>query len=182
MKTDHQEIHKEIIELCIAGNAKAEYQLYRLYSKAMFNVCMRLLNQREEAEDALQEGFSEIFDQLKTFRFESAFGSWAKRIMINNCINRIKKKRPDLILSGELHDRLEEDEEIDYQNLSFKVQQVHKAIESLPHGYRIVFSLYMFEGYDHAEIAQILKISESTSKSQYMKAKRKIKELIINQI
>jgi RNA polymerase sigma factor (sigma-70 family) len=182
LKTHHQEIHKEIIELCITGNAKAEYQLYKLYSGAMFNVCMRLINQKEEAEDALQEGFSEIFDKLNTFRFESSFGSWAKRIMINKCLNRINKKKPDLILSEELPEKYEEDEIIDYQNLNFKVQQVHKAIENLPDGYRVVFSLFMFDGFDHAEISQILKISESTSKSQYMKAKRKLKELIINQI
>jgi RNA polymerase sigma-70 factor, ECF subfamily len=181
LKTHHQELHKEIIELCIAGNAKAEYQLYKLYSGAMFNVCMRLLNTREEAEDALQEGFSEIFDKLKTYRFESTFGSWAKRVMINKCLNQINKKKPVLILKDKLPESPEEPEEPDYKDLKFKVQEVHKAIEKLPDGYRIVFSLFMFEGYDHAEIAQILNISESTSKSQYMKAKRKLKELITNQ-
>lgn len=182
MKAHHKEIHKEIIELCIEGNAKAEYQLYKLYSGAMFNVCMRILNRKEEAEDILQEGFSEIFKQLSTFRYESSFGSWAKKIMINKCLNHLRKRKADLVFTGDLKDNYEEHEEDEYNYLNYKVELVHNAIQNLPDGYRIVFSLFMFEGYDHNEIAQILNISVSTSKSQYMKARLRIKELIANQI
>jgi len=178
LKTSTKDIHKKLIELCIAGNVKAEYQLYHLYSGAMFNVCMRLINRREEAEDVLQEAFSEIFDKLETFRYESGFGSWAKKIVINKALNHLKRRKPQLILTGETNELSSEDDHPDFNDIEMKVEDVRKAIESLPEGYRVVFSLFMFEGYDHSEIADILNISESTSKTQYMKAKRKIKELL----
>jgi len=175
----YQDIHKEIIELSKAGNSKAQYQLYKLYSKAMFNICTRMMNNKEEAEDLLQESFTEAFIKLDSFRYESAFGAWLKRIVINKCINAIKKKKAEMILSDNIHKYDEkEEEETNYSEIEMNVKNIHKAIEKLPDGYRVIFSLYLLEGYDHTEIAQILGISESTSKSQYMRAKQKIKELL----
>jgi RNA polymerase sigma factor (sigma-70 family) len=145
----------------------------------MFSICMRMLNHREDAEDILQESFADIFDKLNGFRFESTFGSWAKRIVINKCINYINKKRPDLQFEADVKETEIEDEQIDYENLKLQVEQVKRAISELPDGYRIIFSLYALEGYDHEEISEILEISESTSKTQYMRAKVKIKEFIL---
>ncbi len=179
MNSGYQEIHKEIIELCMAGNVKAQYQLYTLYSKAMYSICLRMMNRREEAEDVLQESFAEIFDKLEKFRFESAFGAWAKRIVINKCINQLRKKRPDIRFEAELKDAEPDEDHVDYDNLKLQVEKVKKAMSELPDGYRIIFSLYALEGYDHEEISSILGISESTSKTQYMRAKVKIKELIL---
>ena len=179
MNSGYQEIHKEIIELCMAGNVKAQYQLYTLYSKAMYSICLRMMNRREEAEDILQEAFAEIFDKLETFRFESAFGAWAKRIVINKCINQLRKKKPDLRFEANVLDYDSEDESTDFDDLKLQVEKVKKAISELPDGYRIIFSLYALEGYDHEEISTILGISESTSKTQYMRAKEKIKKLIL---
>ena len=178
MAVTYQDIHKEIIELSKAGNSKAQYQLYQLYAKAMFNICMRFMNSREEAEDMLQESFSEAFLKLDSFRYESAFGAWLKRIVINKCINAIKKKKADLVLTDDVYhfDKNEETENDD--DIEYDVKRVHRAIELLPDGYRVIFSLYLLEGYDHTEIAQILNISEGTSKSQYMRAKKKILELL----
>ena len=178
MEVAYQDIHREIVELSKAGNRKAQYQLYKLYSKAMFNICYRMLNSFEEAEDILQEAFAEAFDKLESFRFESAFGAWLKRIVVNRCINHLKKRKADLLYTDNLPDHNQSNDDDDFETAHLEVKKVHKAMEILPEGYRIVFSLYLLEGYDHAEIADILGITESTSKSQFSRAKLKIKEII----
>lgn len=176
--TVYQDIHKEIIELSKTGNSKAQFELYQLYSKAMFNVCYRMMNNREEAEDMLQESFTEAFLKLNTFRYESAFGAWLKRIVLNKCINELKRRKTNLVLSENLPDDYDGDEDDDLETTQLKAKEIIKAMEELPQGYRIIFSLYLIEGYDHTEIAQILDITESTSKSQFSRAKQKVKELL----
>ncbi|MFC2079949.1 RNA polymerase sigma factor [Bacteroidota bacterium] len=165
-----------MIELCKQGDVGSQYKLYALYSKAMFNICFRMINHQEEAEDVLQEAFTYAFSRLSSFRFESAFGAWLKRIVVNTCINHLKKRRVDLVYTDTNYDVLPEEDSVDYGEIKFEVDRVMKVVEELPDGYRIVFSLYLVEGYDHKEIAEILNISESTSKSQYLRAKTKIKE------
>lgn len=175
----YQDIHREIIELSKVGNQKAQFQLYKLYSKAMFNICYRMLNNREEAEDLLQESFCDAFMKLNTFRYESSFGAWLKKIVVNKCINSINKRKVELIFPESLGDMDGKDEdEVDYEDIRMDVMKIQKAVEQLPDGYRIIFSLYALEGYDHTEISQIMNISESTSKTQYLRAKQKIKELL----
>jgi RNA polymerase sigma factor (sigma-70 family) len=175
----YQDIHREIIELSKIGNQKAQYQLYRLYSKAMFNICHRMLNNREEAEDLLQDSFSDAFMKLGSFRYESSFGAWLKRIVINKCINWIQKKKIKLVFPEGLEEPVQKTEtEVDYENINMEVMKIHQAIGQLPDGYRIIFSLYALEGYDHTEISEITGISESTSKSQYNRAKERIKEIL----
>ena len=178
MEKVYQEIHREIIELCIAGNVKAQYELYTLYSRAMFGICMRMLNQREESEDMLQEAFTEIFDKLGTFRFESSFGSWAKRIVVNKCLNHLRRKKPDIRFESEIKDSPVTEEGPDFSELKLQVEKIKTAITKLPDGFRVIFSLFALEGYDHEEISTILGISVSTSKTQYMRAKIKLKDLI----
>ena len=95
--------HYDIVEACKRGDRKAQFELYKLYSKAMYNICMRMLNSSENAEDALQNSFVDVFSKLDSFRFESSIGAWIKRIVINNCINQIKKRRLDF---AELNDNL----------------------------------------------------------------------------
>ncbi|MBN1819463.1 MAG: sigma-70 family RNA polymerase sigma factor [Prolixibacteraceae bacterium] len=172
-------IHQDIIEDCKSGDNKARYKLYQLYSKAMFNVCYRMMHNREEAEDMLQEAFTLAFRKLDTFRYESGFGSWMKRIVVNTCLNAINKRKPELVYCEDIYqnDRMEEEE----KEIEFSVENVKKAMEELPDGGRMIFSLYLFEGYDHGEIAQIMGITESTSKSQFMRAKRKIIEILKTQ-
>jgi len=169
-------IHQDLIADSIKGSNKARYQLYQLYSKAMFNVCFRMMNNREDAEDMLQEAFVQAFQKLETFRHESSFGTWLKTIVIHSCINALNKRKPDLKYVDEMHrfDTVEEEPE----EALFTTDHIRDAMNQLPEGARIVFSLYLLEGYDHSEIAQILKITESTSKSQYMRAKRKVYELM----
>lgn len=172
-------IHKDIIEASKRGKDKARFELYSLYSKAMFNICFRMMGNREEAEDMLQEAFTQAFLKLDSFRYESGFGSWIKRIVVNTCLNAINKRKVDLVYCDEVyyHDEAEEERE----NVEFNTANVYTAMEKLPEGGRMVFSLYLLEGYDHGEIAQILKISESTSKSQFMRAKRRIVEILNEQ-
>jgi RNA polymerase sigma-70 factor (ECF subfamily) len=169
-------IHQDIVAECIKGNNKARYQLYQLYSKAMFNVCMRLVNNREDAEDMLQEAFVQAFQKLDTFRFESGFGSWLKTITIHTCINALNKRKLDLKYVDEMHRYETIDEEP--EDALYTTENVIQAMNQLPEGGRIVFSLYLLEGYDHGEIAQILNITESTSKTQYMRAKRRVYEIM----
>jgi RNA polymerase sigma-70 factor (ECF subfamily) len=174
----YQDIHREIIELSKEGDPKAQFHLYSLYAKAMFNICMRMLNNKEEAEDLVQDSFCDAFIKLDSFRYESSFGAWLKRIVINKCINHVNRRKVDLVMPDHEIEYAENEESIDYQSIEFNVQQVHHAVEQLPDGYRIIFSLYALEGYDHREISQIMNISESTSKSQYLRAKQKIKEIL----
>jgi len=148
----------------------------------MFNVCYRMMNNREEAEDMLQEAFTQAFMKLNSFRYESGFGAWLKRIAINTCINAKNKRKVELTFIDEMH-HLDQpvQHENDEEEVQLTVAGITKAMEKLPEGGRIIFSLYLLEGYDHGEISQILNITESTSKSQFMRAKRRIIEILNEQ-
>jgi RNA polymerase sigma factor (sigma-70 family) len=167
----------EIIEQCKAGVRSAQFELYRQYSKGMFNVCLRIVHDPTDAEDVLQVAFAEVFSKLDTFRGESTVGAWIKRIVVNHCINFVKKKRLQWVEVDDvlLNRPLEDEEPIDH---SLHIARINRAIMLLPDGYRIIFSLYLLEGYDHEEIAEILSISESTSKSQYSRAKARLRTIL----
>jgi RNA polymerase sigma-70 factor, ECF subfamily len=138
-----------------------------------------MVNNREEAEDLLQDSFCDAFTKLDSFRFESTFGIWLKKIVVNRCINWIRKKKILFVFPEKIDEEAHNTEsEVDYEQLTLDVNKIHMAIGQLPEGYRIIFSLYALEGYDHAEISEILGISESTSKSQYLRAKKRIKEIL----
>ncbi len=174
MGDQQTDIHRSIIEACKAGDNKAFHRLYQLYAKAMYNVSIRMTGNREDAEDVLQEAFADAFGKIGGFRYESSFGTWLKSIVIHKCINHLRKKRPDLKFVDEVP-AAKEEEELDYGPAALNVERVQEAMRALPEGYRMIFSLYLFEGYDHTEIGQILGISESTSKSQYFRAKKRMK-------
>lgn len=171
------DIHKKIIERSKRGNARAQYELYNLYAKAMLNTSFRMMNNLENAEDMLQESFSEAFRKLDTFRYESTFGAWLKRIVVNRCINEIKRKKADLQFFDDMS-QFGKPMNVEEEHIEMDVKSIRRAMEELPNGSRMIFSLYLLEGYDHREIAQILDVSESNSKSQYMRAKRKVKEIL----
>lgn len=138
------------------------------------------MNNRQEAEDMLQESFTEAFRSLPTFRFDSAFGAWLKRITINKCINALKRRKAELVTVEKLPEYPDDgDAKEDLPGLT--VSQVQQAMEQLPEGYRVIFSLYLLEGYDHGEIGQIMGISEATSKSQYSRARQRMKEILTQQ-
>lgn len=135
----------------------------------------RIVNNEAEAEDVLQEAFISAFRSLEHYRGDASFGAWLKRIVINKAINVIKQRRTEPLPEVDFDVA---DDAWDEKEFPFSVDQVRRAIEALPDGYRSVLSLYLLEGYDHAEIAGILGISESTSKSQFNRSKKKLRELL----
>lgn len=163
------------------GDRQAQYELYKLYSKAMYNTCLRITGDEMEAEDVLQDSFVSAFKNLKSYKGTASFGSWLKRIVVNNAINLVKKRRLDLQPIDGVADLDERTEEEVYDR-GYEVDQVKHCIQLLPDGYRAVLSLYLLEGYDHKEIAGILNITESTSKSQFNRSKKKLKEILKDQL
>lgn len=172
-------IHTEIVDRCLAGDRTAYEELYGLYGKAMYNVSLRITNDQAEAEDVLQEAFVSAFQYLGTFNQKASFGAWLKRIVVNKALNHIKRRKLDTIPMEEALDMQEEEYDVDFE---YSVKQVKRAMQQLPDGYRSVFSLYLLEGYDHREIAQIMGITESTSKSQYNRSKKKLLEILKREV
>lgn len=171
-------IHHELIEQCLAGNSRAYERLYNLYHRSMYNTGFRIVLDEVEAEDVLQEAFVSAFRNLKHYRGDASFGSWLKRIVVNKAITHVSRKKTERWPEDERFDVPEVSEADVFDSFPYTVEHVRKGIEALPEGYRLVLSLYLLEGYDHAEIGEILRISESTSKSQFNRAKKKLKEIL----
>jgi RNA polymerase sigma factor (sigma-70 family) len=178
--------HFDLVERCKRGESKAQYELYKHYSKAMFSVCMRILNHVGEAEDVLQESFIDAFAKIKDFRQESTVGIWLKQIVVNKAINQIRSRKVQMVdieeFGGDESDIADNQDAYDEENIKFEVERVKRAMQQLPEGFRVVLSLYLFEGYDHEEIGRILNINESTSRTQYMRAKKRLLEIIERQM
>ncbi len=177
METDIRFRHKSLVENSKSGDRNAQYQLYELYVDAMYNIGMRFLGIKEDAEDIVQDSFVDAFKNLHNFKYESTFGAWLKRIVINKSINHLKVKRLPLAAMDDHEYHLTEEpnnEPVDKMD----VEKVKRGIEKLPLGYKNIINLYLLEGYDHMEIGEVLGISTSTSKSQYHRAKKKLVEII----
>ena len=170
-------MHDELIARCKAGDQEAHYRLYKLYSKAMYNVGLRITRSEEEAEDVLQEAFINAFRNIDSYRGDATFGAWLKRIVVNKAINAVNRKKHDPIPDDDRWDVAEEEPLPEYSE-GLTVDRVKRCMGELPDGYRTVLSLYLLEGYDHQEIGEIMGISESTSKSQLNRAKSKLRELL----
>ena len=136
-----------------------------------------MLGNEMDAEDVMQRSFVDAFQNIDGFNFQSTPGAWLKRIMINNCINHLKRKKLPLVDLDHAHEISHEPE---MNDVEYNIDIIRKGIMNLPEGYRLVLTMYLIEGYDHSEIGEVLGISESTSKSQYSRAKKKLKELIID--
>lgn len=176
LETAYIDKHPDLVTECRHGNRKAQFELYKLYVKAMYNVALRIVNHVAEAEDIIQESFLDAFTRIENFRGETTFGLWLKQIVINKSINQLRKRKVEMTGLDDLG--LAEEEREDTEELELKVNEIREAVALLPDGYRVVLTLYLFEGYDHEEIAHILKISENTSRSQYMRAKIKLNSLL----
>ncbi|UII24962.1 RNA polymerase sigma factor [Fulvivirga maritima] len=164
--SDKKKTEEEIIRMCRKNNRSGQKLLFDKYAKAMFNVAYRISNDYELANDILQEGFMEVFKNIKSFRAESALGAWIKTIIVRTTLRKVKKEGFFESFELEKHDQV-----IEWSD-HFTVQDLEKAIQSLPDGYRAVFLLSEKEGYKHREIAEMLEISEGTSKSQLWNAKK----------
>lgn len=172
----YKETNTELVEQCRRGDHQAFRKLYDLYSKAMFNLCLRMLNNREEAEDVLQESFISAFRNIHQYSGSVSFGSWLKRIVINRCLDGLKKRNPGFIPLEEAD--LPEEQPGGEPGITCSVEKIREAIAQLADGYRVIVTLYLFEGFSHKMIAERLGISEGTSKSQYARAKKRLMEWI----
>ena len=173
------DIHS-LVKKCLQGNHKAQYDLYHAFSKAMYNTCLRFLSDSRDAEEALQNAFILIFKNMETFRGDATIGAWIKKIVIHQCINKLKEKNLVFQNLSPYHFEIPY-EESNYEQLEYNhnmIPMINEAVAALPTGYKTVCNLYLFEGYDHEEIATILNISVATSKSQYSRAKQKIRETL----
>ena len=167
-----------IFQGCLKNQAAAQRELYNRYSPKMLAVCYRYGHNREDAEDMLQEGFIKIFSQIHTFQNKGAFEGWIRRIMVHTCINNLKKNKRfnesvDIIYASSIQVREESIPSI------VQAKQVVECIRILPIGYRTVLNLYAIEGYSHKEIGEMLDIEESTSRSQYTRARQMLEEILI---
>lgn len=168
-------IHQDLIDGCKDGDQKAQFQVYKLYYKAMFNTSLRIVRDTMEAEDIMQEAFLAAFEKINTYSGTVSFGAWLKRIVINRSLDAVSKQKAifeDIDTHYDL--RQEPDEDSQPPDLQDKMSEVKEAINNLPDGYRIILSLYLIEGYDHDEISEIMNISSSTSRSQLSRAKQKL--------
>ncbi|HLZ86189.1 MAG TPA: RNA polymerase sigma factor [Puia sp.] len=168
-------LHDELVERCKRGDSRAFGELYQKYSRAMYNTSLRIVNHTGDAEDVLQEAFTDAFRSLEDFHYKSTFGAWLKRIVINKSINQLRKRKMDLIDIEKTNiGHLPDDEGPEENEIALKVEDIKKAVGLLPNGYRTVLTLYLFEGYDQEEIAEILQVSHATVRTQYMRAKQKL--------
>ena len=169
-------LHQDLLDGCKAGDQKAQFQIYKLYYKAMYNTSLRIVSDTMEAEDVMQESFLAAFEKIDTYSGTVSFGAWLKRIVINRSLDSLNRKKA-VFEDIESHVGIRDDspeESLRNEELDVRVEEVKEAIEKLPDGYRVILSLYLLEGYDHDEIAEILKISSSTSRSQLSRAKQKL--------
>ncbi len=180
------DINASLVERCRLHDRQAQAELYRRYAKAMFNAALRITGDHAEAEDVLQESFLSAFRELSSYKGDSSFGAWLKRIVVNKSINCLRQRRLALVPLGEQHHDAPADHDFgpspdDEAETRYRADVLRRCIQELPDGYRVVLTLYLLEGYDHLEVAGILGISESTSKSQYSRARAKLRELAARQ-
>jgi len=179
---------EQLIRGCIRGNAKSQEALYKRLYGVMMAVCLRYTKDHDQAQDILQEGFIKVFGKLNRFNFEGSFEGWVRRIMVNTAIDFFRKKKTDFSLLGENEsleryaDVIDGEDEDERQEYDFEPNQIIRAMQDLTPAYRTIFNLYVFENHTHNEIAEKLGISVGTSKSNFAKAKRNLKKILINEL
>lgn len=166
---------RQLIKACLAGDATAQHRLYQLYAAPMLGVCYRYTKSMEDAEDVLQDGFINVFRNLKQYKMEGELGAWIRKIMVNAALNYLKRKKryqfDSLLTEEHLHPVADDDPVI-----QIGAKEMAQLIRQLPAGYQTIFNLHAVEGYPHVEIAQMLGITESTSRTQYMRARKILME------
>ena len=168
--TDH------LVDRCKKGDVHAFRELYNAYSGAMYNICLRMTGNAADAEDTLQEAFMQIFRNIERLENAGSVTAWIKRIVVNHCLSQLRKKKVYFEEVDELE--ITEERAVDEDSFAWTVSAIKDAIHVLPQGYRTVLNLYIFEEYSHKEIAAMLDISESTVKTQYMRAKDKVRQIV----
>lgn len=170
-----KQVHQKLINLCKQNNAKAQMELYNLYCKAMFLIAKRYVKDSVIAEDVMQDAFIKAFKNLNSYKEEVAFGAWLKRIVINQSIDELKKKKLQLVSINEEVTTIKDDDNWQVEK-TISAERIIEVIQNLKEKYRVVLSLYLLEGYDHKEISQILNIAEVTSRTHLMRGKKLVQE------
>lgn len=175
-KTKYRDVHHQLIANCKKGDQKAQLEIYKLYYKAMYNSALRILKNQADAEDVMQDSFLDAFTRIQLYREEGSFGGWLKRIVINNAMDFIRKQKPTNELD-ESHVLLT-DEEGDCIENDCRLEDIKEAMKMIKQEYRIIISLYLFEGYDHEEIASIQNITYGLSRTRYSRARQSLLNVI----
>lgn len=169
---------KQLIKKASAGNQQAQRRIYDNYAPKMLGVCRQYIKDLQFAEDVMINGFLKVFNKLDSFKFKGSFEGWIRRIMINESISHVRKQQ-FVVYDDELYERSNANTETISTDMD--VEHIQLLIDSLPEGYKMVFVLYVIEGYKHHEIADLLEVSESTSKSQLFKARKMLQEKLQKQ-
>ncbi len=166
---------KQLIEDCVLGNAKAQEMLYIKFSPQLYGICLRYAKNSADAEDILQDSFIRIFEKIGDYKFAGAFEGWLRRIVINTALQKIKENK-----TRELYTNTEgiSDDLMDFNEISIPMNTLLQMIQNLPDRYRLVFNLYVLDNYKHSEIAEMLKISEGTSKSNLARARQILQQKV----
>lgn len=167
----------DIVEECKANNRKAQLKLYKQYCSGMFCVAMRFLKNDDDAEDVIQEAFIKAFQKIDQYKGDVTFGAWLKRIVINKSIDFLKAKKQKMIALDEGFMHVEDDGDWSVDE-GISLDEIRLAIESLPEKYRYVVMMFLMEGFDHAEISQVLQISESACRTRLLRGKGFLKEVL----
>ena len=186
MSTESFDIAQMLIERARKGDQQSIYRLYKMYVRAMYNVSIRIVANQLDAEDILQESFASAFCNLRAYKGEASFGAWLKRIVINKSLNHVKKQKIWFEDTGHLPETedVSDEDELSDDNILAEIspEMIHEAIKTLPAKAKVVLNLYLLEDYQHKDIARMLDISESTSKSQYQRARKLLQERILKKI
>ncbi len=172
------QVNNALVSSAQKGNAEALKLLYLQYNKAMFNICTRLMGNNSDAEDVLQDAFVIAFKSINQLKETAQFAGWLKRIVINECIKKGKKRNNWTEWEEEKHDTPEEEETSWWNEVT--MAEIHAQIKALPDGCRQIFTLYAVENFSHKDIAATMGVSEGTSKSQYHRAKQLLREKLLN--
>lgn len=168
----------ELIDMCLAGDSRAQKMLFEKFSRKMMTVCLRYVSDYERAQDVLQDGFVKVFRNLDKFKNEGSFEGWIRRTMINTALDDLRREKSNFIdVDISEAEYLSSDDEKSLSKL--RVDELMKIIQNMPTGYRTVFNMYAIEGFSHQEIADELGVTESTSKTQYKKARTYLMKIIL---
>ena len=166
----HNEI--SLIKACSEGDNKAFKKLYEQHAGTMYSICLRYMNNEDEAKDALQEGFIKVFKNISKYRFSGSFEGWLKRIFVNTSIEHIRRRKMHLDVTELKSGDIKKTASIDTSSVD--VEKMLELVKQLPAGYRTVFNMFVIDGYSHKEISEHLNINENTSKSQLFKARKQL--------
>lgn len=174
--TIYKDLHHDLIKKCKKQDQRSQMQIYKLYYKAMFNTCLRIVGNKSDAEDIMQDSFLSAFQKIEQYNEKGSFGGWLKRIVVNNSIDFTKRNK----IFTEFDDQIELEEEssTEQAEINIRLKDIKEALNRIKNQYRIIISLFLFEGYDHDEISEILNISYNLSRTRYHRAKEQLKKEI----